>query len=522
MRQSVALVWRTLRSMRTALILLLLLALASVAGSLIPQYPNSPQRVLQYKAAHHLVGAFYERAGLFDVFGSWWFALITALLFVSLVACLVPRTRAAWRALRQPPIQAREIDAFRHYQELSVTTDPDAAIASARRVLRRRFYRVARDPERRAVAAEKGAAREVGSLLFHWAFILILVGVIYGKGTGFTGLAVIVDGQTWTDALANYDGQIRAGRFFGDDFTGTQIHLRSFESAYRRTGLPMDFVSHVDLLDSQGKLVGHDDIRVNHPAHYAGLTIYQVNFGWAPRLEVRNGGKVVSSGPLTPVLEPAPDGVPAYAMPWHGVLKITSVTPNLAIEYRLYPDGQAAVASLMQHQPLAMLKERDPFMQVTVWRGPILDLSTNTFDPSLMHRVTTADIGIDQTVDLTTGKVVPNGSGQAGLTLGFPDLSRYTVLQVSRDRGVPIVLLAAILILAGLLPALYSSKRKVWVRAEPAAEGTGSLVTIGGFALQRKPQFEEEFAKLAARITAAGGLAGPPVPASDREKVGSR
>ena len=45
LRQSVALVWRTLRSMRTALILLLLLALASVAGSLIPQWPNSPERV---------------------------------------------------------------------------------------------------------------------------------------------------------------------------------------------------------------------------------------------------------------------------------------------------------------------------------------------------------------------------------------------------------------------------------------------------------------------------------------------
>ena len=63
LRQSVALVWRTLRSMRTALILLLLLALASVAGSLIPQWPNSPERVAQYQLDHGLWGQFLERAG---------------------------------------------------------------------------------------------------------------------------------------------------------------------------------------------------------------------------------------------------------------------------------------------------------------------------------------------------------------------------------------------------------------------------------------------------------------------------
>src|ERR687888_1312194 len=164
--QSVALVWRTLRSMRTALILLLLLALASIAGSLVPQWPNSPNRVVAYRAAHPLVGAIYERLGLFDVFGSWWFVLITTLLFVSLVACLVPRTRAMIRAVRQRPIQAREIDAFRLYRELPVAVAPAVAIDRSRRVLRRRLFRVARDPAAPALAAEKGVLREIGSLLF--------------------------------------------------------------------------------------------------------------------------------------------------------------------------------------------------------------------------------------------------------------------------------------------------------------------------------------------------------------------
>src|ERR1700675_2671894 len=104
-RQSFALVWRTLRSMRTALILLLMLALASVAGSLIPQEPNTPDRVAQFQVAHPLVSQIYSAFGFFNVFGSWWFTLITFLLFTSLIACLLPRTRAVIRAMRQKPVQ---------------------------------------------------------------------------------------------------------------------------------------------------------------------------------------------------------------------------------------------------------------------------------------------------------------------------------------------------------------------------------------------------------------------------------
>ncbi len=180
-------------------------------------------------------------------------------------------------------MQAREIDAFRLYEERVVPADPARVIEGSRRVLRRRMFRVARDDDGRpALAAEKGALREVGSLLFHWAFLLIVIGVIYGKGTGFTGRAVVVEGKTWIDAQANYDGQLRTGRFFSGDFTGVGLHLRGFEDTYRRTGQPMDFVSHVDLLDPQGDVVRQADIRVNEPASIDGVEFFQYGFGWAP------------------------------------------------------------------------------------------------------------------------------------------------------------------------------------------------------------------------------------------------
>ncbi|MGH2594780.1 MAG: cytochrome c biogenesis protein ResB [Actinomycetota bacterium] len=495
LRQSTALVWRTLRSMRTALILLLMLAFASVAGSLVPQWPNSPERVLRYQVDHPLVGALYGRFGLFDVFGSWWFVLITTLLFVSLVACLFPRTRALARTLRQKPLQAREIDGFRLYEERVVPADPIRAIDGSHRVLRRRFFRVSRDGDSRtALAAEKGALREVGSLLFHWAFLLIVIGVIYGKGTGFTGRAVVIEGQTWIDAQANYDGQLRTGRFFDGHFTGIGLHLRGFEDTYRRTGQPMDFVSHVDLLDPQGNVVRQADIRVNHPASIDGLTFYQYGFGWAPVVEVRQNGVLMASEPITFVQDTAPKGVPQLAMPWHGILKLPSLQPQMGLELELWPDSRAWLQLQMTRQPVPMTQEFQPFIRFSVFRGDLTDPAPLSLDTAGMRPGARGIVGAGQTVDLRTGTALADGAAPTGLTISFPALRQYSVLQVSKDRGVPIVLLAAILVLLGLLPALYTSRRKVWVRAE--SNGNGTVLKVGGFALQRKTQFDEEFSKL--------------------------
>jgi cytochrome c biogenesis protein len=517
LQQSVALVWRTLRSMRTALVLLLLLALAAVTGSLIPQLPSSPARVALYQAQHPFWGQFYLRAGLFDVFGSWWFVLIVTLLFVSLVACLVPRTRATWRALRAKPIQARELDAFRHYVERPVAMAPEAAIEASRRTLRRRRFRVARAEAYPGLAAEKGAAREVGSLLFHWAFILLLLGVLLGKGTGYSGVIAIVDGRTWVDAQANYDGQITAGRFFDNRFTGIGIHLISFQGTYRSSGIPKDFVSHVVLLDPAGKPVRSTDIRVNHPAQFAGLNIYQSGFGWAPILRINEGHQVLANGPLRLQEEPAPSGIPAAAMPWFGFEKITSTDPAMAVEVELYPNGAAYYAQLRTGQPVPMLTEFDPIIRFTVWRGPILDPSLTNLDTTGLRKTASGFVGGARTVSLTTGAMLKPGAPPAAndLTMTFSALPHYSVLEITKDRGVLIVLAAAILILLGLLPALYTSRRKVWVRAEP--HGEGAMLKVGGFALQRKPQFEDEFAKVVdAVVRASGGEPATP-PSPDRE-----
>ena len=95
--------WTQLTSMRTALIMLFMLALAAVPGSMIPQESISPIEVADFKAANPTLNTFFEPLGMYSVYTSVWFSAIYLLLFVSLVGCILPRVALYARALRKPP-----------------------------------------------------------------------------------------------------------------------------------------------------------------------------------------------------------------------------------------------------------------------------------------------------------------------------------------------------------------------------------------------------------------------------------
>src|SRR5580692_5466821 len=110
-------VWRQLTSMRTALLLLTLLALAAIPGTVIPQRGLDPVKVNAYLAAHPHLGPFMDKLSLFDVFAAPWFVLIFVLLFISVVGCVIPRIRLHARAMRRRPP-----DAPRHLMRLAAST----------------------------------------------------------------------------------------------------------------------------------------------------------------------------------------------------------------------------------------------------------------------------------------------------------------------------------------------------------------------------------------------------------------
>ena len=97
-------IWRQLTSMRTALVLLFLLALASLPGALLPQWSLNTSKTAQYIVDHGSWGVLLNHLGFFEVFASPWYAAIYLLLFTSLVGCLLPRTWDFVGQIRMKPV----------------------------------------------------------------------------------------------------------------------------------------------------------------------------------------------------------------------------------------------------------------------------------------------------------------------------------------------------------------------------------------------------------------------------------
>lgn len=484
--RSLVSVWRTLRSMRTALILLLVVAVASVFGSLVPQIGVARPAVVRLYADHPTLAGVYEALGLFDVYGSWWFTTTYVLLLISLASCLIPRTRALRRSFGLRPQPMRDLDGMRHFAEATVSLPPERVLERARGILRRRRFRVAAvEP---GLSAEKGVARETGSLLFHWSLFLVLVGAVYGKGFGFTGQATVIEGQTWVEAHAAYDLPPDEGRFFDESMhTGFQVRVEDFDTTYHASGLPREFVSRVTLFDEDGREMGGREVRVNAPLTHEGVKLYQLGYGWAPLIEVRVGDRVLVSEPTVFITRTPND----QRAPWHGVIKLPSLEPDIGLELRLLPDAAAWFSGA------PMLEARSPFLFFGVWQGDLrLDRVQNVFtlDKTGLERFgEDGGIGLGETATLSNG-----------VEITFRDLREYTQFLVKRDPGTGIMLAAALLVILGLLPALYSSRRRVWVRAT-SADGRGTRVQVAGFALQRRAAFEDEFRSIASAVTSSSG-----------------
>jgi cytochrome c biogenesis protein len=481
--RSIVSVWRTLRSMRTALILLLVVAVASIFGSLIPQIGVARGAVLRMYADHPTRAQVFEALGLFDVYGSWWFTTTYVLLLISLASCLIPRTRALRRGLGVRPQPMRDLSGMRHFAEVTVAAPRERVLEQARGVLRRRRFRVASvEP---GLSAEKGMARETGSLLFHWSLFLLLVGAVYGKGFGFTGQATVVEGETWIETHAAYDLPPDEGRFFDESMhAGFRVRVEDFAASYHPSGLPREFVSRVSLLDENGSGLGEREVRVNGPLEHEGVKLYQLGYGWAPEIEVRFEDRVLVSEPIVFITRTPSD----QRLPWQGVVKLPSLEPDIGLELRLLPDSAAWFAGA------PMLEGRNPFLFFDVWQGDLrLDQAQSVF---ALDKTGLQPFGEDGGLSMGETATLSNG-----VELTFKGLREYTQFLVKRDPGTGIMLLAALLVFAGLLPALYSSRRRVWVRAASAADGTTN-VQVAGFALQRRAAFEDEFRALVAAVTA--------------------
>src|SRR5699024_10243686 len=176
-RGTLRFIWTQLTSMRTALMLLLLLAVAAVPGSLFPQRCAGADVVENWLQDHPKIGPVLDFLGMFDVYSSVWFSAIILLLFISLVGCLWPRGRLHLNTLRTPPARTpRNQIRMPEYGQLVLEADgptPEQALVDAEKILKKSGYRT--ELREGSVGAERGYVREVGNILLHFGLLGVLV-----------------------------------------------------------------------------------------------------------------------------------------------------------------------------------------------------------------------------------------------------------------------------------------------------------------------------------------------------------
>ena len=283
--------------MGTALVLLFLLALGAIPGALLPQRSLNAGKVSDYLAAHPVIGPWLNELQAFDVFSSFWFTAIYALLFVSLVGCLTPRMIEHARSLRATPVAApRNLARLPKHASSQAIGDPEPLAAHNRRPAARLAHRHPpsrhRRPSTAEISAEKGYLREFGNLVFHFSLLGLLVAVAVGKLFGYEGNVIVIadGGPGFCSASPAAFDSFRAG----NTVDGTSLHpiclrVNDFQAHYLPSGQATSFAADIDYQagnDLTANTWRPYRLEVNHPLRIGGDRVYLQGHGYAPSFTV--------------------------------------------------------------------------------------------------------------------------------------------------------------------------------------------------------------------------------------------
>jgi cytochrome c biogenesis protein len=508
--------WRGLTAMRTALVLLFLLALGALPGALLPQRDLNPNNVVTYISQHGWWGRLLDKLQFFSVYSSVWFASVYVLLFVSLVGCLLPRAFEYTKQLRaKPVITPRNLARLPHHSKSEVDgaaedvlTAVDGELKGWRRIRREESAGV------HTISAEKGFVREFGNLVFHYAMVGLIVAFALGKLFSYTGQVIVMaNGSTWCNSgVLQYDSFTPGLRVDGTDLDPFCLKINGFAAGYLPDNQPISYNSDIEY--QSGSNLASDtwvpyDLKENSPLRTAGDRVYLISHGYAPQFTVTFPDGQVRTG----VIQWKPDDNSTYLS--EGATKFDppdTTDPDQLAKKQLAVTGLFAPTAVMSGGLISSTSPAltDPEVSADIYQGDlgedagtgqsIFTIDQNMVTEGKLDKVASANLKPGQSTTL-----------KDGTRIRFDNVQQWVDLQVAHDPTQDYVLLFAVLMLLGLITSLTVKRRRIWVRVTPADQGPGAgrtVVEIGGLARTDQAGYGEEFGKLSARLTDAARAPG--------------
>ncbi|MBS1219013.1 MAG: putative cytochrome c-type biosis protein [Proteobacteria bacterium] len=296
-----------LSSMRFAISLLSILAIASIIGTVLKQAEPYANYIIQLGPFWFEV---FKKLGLYDVYHAGWFLVILTFLVASLSVCIwrnAPNFAREMKSFREH-VSEQSLNAFKHRHEAATEHAPEALAASAQRYLEGQGYKVRALPRDEGVllAAKAGSWNRLGYFLAHSAIVIICIGGLldgnlifkaqqvlgYKKietrdipqsqvpaisrlspsNPSFRGSVQIPEGSSADVAFLNV-----ADGYLVQELPFT-VALKQFRIEHYTTGQPKSFESDIEIFDRAGKKIREATIAVNHPLVHDGVAIYQASF----------------------------------------------------------------------------------------------------------------------------------------------------------------------------------------------------------------------------------------------------
>lgn len=433
--------YRTLASLKLTVAIFLILAAASLLGTLLPQ-GLTPMELQRHYGPN--LTQFINVLGLGDLYHTSWFRLLLFLLCLNLVVCTIERLPKTLKLVRrrEDHISPEKLLKFSSSGEFSTKLSWEQLRARLTQVVSQDFaeVRILDQVESFSAVAEKGRWGPLMVYVVHVSVLVILLGALMGSILGFKGFMNLPEGETSKEVVLSDRNQTIELPF--------QVRCDEFEVSYYDTGMPKEFRSDLTIIDN-GKEVLKQALRVNDPLTYRGVTFYQSSYG--------------------------------------------STLKEAEVDFLDRQTGQTHHLVLALNQP-AMLPGTTDRVEIMNYQE---DLSR--FGPAVAV-VLTREGHSEPTGSWILIKVPEfhgNRIDKYQIKVMKTTVVDYTGLQVKEDPGVWMVWIGFSVMLTGIGLTYYVSHRKVWIWASPPTAGRHtSRVVIAGRATKNPLSFELEFNRL--------------------------
>ncbi len=293
-------------NLKLAIVLLLIIAVVSIAGTVIEQAESIDFYRQNYPEEPALYGFLSWKViliwGLNHVYSTWWYLSLLVLFGSSLTACTFTRQFPALKTARNWQYYQKP----RQFEKLALSTKLNTgSLKSLIPLLETQGYKIFQQDN--ALYARKGILGKIGPIIVHAGMLVILSGGIWGIFTGFFAQEMVPSGNTF-----QVKNIIEAGPFAQAQIpTDWSVRVNRFWIDYTNSGAIDQFYSDLSVVDDRGTELKRQTIYVNQPLRYDGVTFYQTNWSIAAvlvrlnkspifqlqmaKLEIPNGGQYLGN-----------------------------------------------------------------------------------------------------------------------------------------------------------------------------------------------------------------------------------